>query len=251
MSRIPVALQLWSVRQDCAEDLASTLKAVAEMGYEGVEFAGYHGHDAGELRGILDDLGLAVAGSHLGVGNFLEDRLEGTLEFEEALGNEYLVVPALGSEYRESKEAWLKTAGMFNDISTQVRARGMTFGYHNHRMEFEAIGDEMPMDIFLSNTSPEIIMQLDVGHVCRAGQDPREYLKRYPGRAVTVHLKEYAPDNDKAILGDGQVPWDDVFHLCETVGGTRWYIVEQETYAYPPLECAARCLDALRDMGKL
>jgi len=151
MARIPIAVQLYSVREECAQDLPGTLKAVAEMGYEGVDFAGYH---------------------------------------------------------------------------------------------------ELPWDIFFGATSSEVVMQLDAGNALLGGGDPVDFLERYPGRALTVHLKEYAADNDKALIGEGDVRWEDVFRLCESTGGTEWYIVEQESYAFSPLECIERCLRNLQEMGK-
>ena len=93
-------------------------------------------------------------------------------------------------------------------------------------------------------------MQLDTGNALHGGADPVPFLERYPGRAVTVHLKEYSKGHRKALIGEGDVCWEDVFRLCETVGGTEWYIVEQESYAHPPLECVDRCLRALKAMGK-
>ncbi len=93
-------------------------------------------------------------------------------------------------------------------------------------------------------------MQLDTGNAFHGGADPVPYIERYPGRAITVHLKEFAKTNDKALIGEGDVPWDVVFQLCETIGKTEWYIVEQETYAHPPLECVDKCLQNLRKMGK-
>jgi len=109
---------------------------------------------------------------------------------------------------------------------------------------------ELPWDTFFGNTRENVVMQLDVGNACRGGAEPTEVLQRYPGRAVTVHLKEYSQASPEALIGEGEVRWDDVFRLCETIGGTEWYIVEQESYAYPPLECVDRCLQALRAMGK-
>jgi len=103
MARIPIALQLYSVREECAKDLVGTIKAVAEMGYEGVEFAGYYGRDAKELRGILDDFRLKVAGTHIGINTLLGDELEKTVEFNSILGNKFLIVPGLPEEYRNSK----------------------------------------------------------------------------------------------------------------------------------------------------
>ena len=108
----------------------------------------------------------------------------------------------------------------------------------------------MPWDTFFGNTSPEVVMQMDTGNALHGGGDPVHFLKRYPGRATTVHLKEYSATNDSALIGEGDVDWDELFNTCETIGGTEWYIVEQESYAYPPLECVKRCLENLRRMGK-
>jgi sugar phosphate isomerase/epimerase len=77
-----------------------------------------------------------------------------------------------------------------------------------------------------------------------------DLIKRYPGRALTVHLKEHSATNDKAVIGEGDMKWKQFFKLCETVGGTQWYIVEQESYAYPPVECARKCVQNLRQMLK-
>ena len=93
-------------------------------------------------------------------------------------------------------------------------------------------------------------MQLDFGNALHGGGDPIPYVERYPGRAVTVHLKEFSATNDKALIGEGDVDWERLFTLCETIGATEWYIVEHETYAYPPLECVVRCLQAVRKMGR-
>jgi sugar phosphate isomerase/epimerase len=104
--------------------------------------------------------------------------------------------------------------------------------------------------VFFGNTRPEVVMQIDLGNAIMGGGDPIACLRRYPGRATTVHLKEYSASNEKALICDGDVDWPEVFKLCETSGGTQWYIVEYESDAYPPLESVARCRENLRKMGK-
>ncbi|MGH2352532.1 MAG: sugar phosphate isomerase/epimerase family protein [Chloroflexota bacterium] len=250
MARIPIALQLYSVREDCARDLPGTLKAVAEMGYEGVEFAGYYDRSAQELRAMLDDLGLQVAGTHTGLRTVLDDELPRTIEFNQTLGNRYLVVPGLPPERRGSRQAWLETAALFNDLAEKAQPAGMRVGYHNHAVEFQPLDGEAPWDTFFGHTRQDVIMQLDLGNARHGGADPVPYLEKYAGRATTVHLKDYSATNDQALLGEGDIRWEDVFRLCESVGGTKWYIVEQESYAYPPLECVRRCLEQLRKMGR-
>ncbi len=250
MAKIPIGLQLYSVREDCKQDLPRVLEAVSKMGYVGVEFAGYYDHPAPELRRLLDDNGLVCCGTHTGIPSLLGDELERTMEFNRVLGNPYLVVPGLPPEYRDSRAAWLKTAALFNDISERVRPHDFYTGYHNHYIEFSAMDGELPWDTFFANTKPEVLMQLDTGNALHGGGDPAPFIERYPNRALTVHLKEYSATNDKALIGEGDVDWPAIFSLCESVGATRWYIVEQESYAYPPLECVDKCLQKLRAMGK-
>ncbi|GBC99508.1 Inosose dehydratase [bacterium HR17] len=248
-----IALQLYSVRDDCAKDLAATLQAVAEMGYQGVEFAGYYGRSAHELRKMLDDLGLQVAGTHTALTTLLGDELPRTVEFNQILGNRYLIVPWLPEEYRNSKDAWLRTAELFNELADKVKPAGMFVGYHNHAVEFQATFDGVTgWDLFFGHTRPEVVMQLDTGNAMHGGVSADGILdifRRYPGRAKTVHLKEFSSTNPNALIGEGEVKWREVFELCATVGGTEWFIVEQETYAYPPLECVRRCLQNLKAMG--
>jgi sugar phosphate isomerase/epimerase len=247
---VPVALQLYSIREDCERDLPGTLQAVAEMGYEGVEFAGYYGRSARELHTMLDDLGLAVAGTHISLDTLLGDQLAETVAFNRALGNRFLIVPSLTEERRSSHQAWLETAELFNEIAGKLGKEGMVTGYHNHTIEFAPLDGELPWDTFFGNTRQEVVMQMDLGNALHGGADPIPFLERYPGRAVTVHLKEFSKTNPQALIGAGEVRWEDAFRICETTGGTEWYIVEQESYTYPPLECVDRCLRALRAMGK-
>ena len=251
MVRIPIALQLYSVREDCADDLPGTLQAVAQMGYEGVEFHDYYGYSAQELRKMLDDNGLKCCGKHLSIDRLLGDELMKTVEFSKELDNQFLICSSLPEEYRNSKSAWRESARLFNEISARVRSLDMWVGYHNHRIEFTEMDGELPWDIFFGNTSEEVVIQLDTGHALAGGADPAKLLEQYPGRALTVHLKEYSATNEEALIGEGDIDWEEIFRVCESpVGATQWYIVEQETYPFSPLECAERCLRNLQEMGK-
>ena len=250
MARIPIAVQLYSVRDDCAKDLPGVLEAVADMGYDGVEFAGYHGKSAKELRKMLDDLGLQAAGTHLGLSTLLGDELARTVEFNRILGNRFLIVPGLPEERCNSKKAWKQTAKLFSDLAAKVEPEGMFVGYHNHSIEFAPLEGELPWDTFFSNADPRVVMQLDTGNALHGGGDPVPYVERYPGRALTVHLKEYSKTKKDALIGEGDTDWQRLFDLCESIGDTEWYVVEQETYAFPPMECIAKCLENLEEMGK-
>jgi len=245
---IPVALQLYSVRGDCEADFPATLSAVAKMGYAGVEFAGYYGRSAAELRGMLDDLGLKCAGTHASFPTLMGDELPKTIEFNRVLGNRFLIAPSVPPQYRTSREGWLEAARLMTGASERANAEGAVVGYHNHAIEFQPLDGELPWDTFFANTPKEVVMQVDIGNALHGGGNPVPYIARYPGRALTVHLKEHSASNDRALIGEGDVDWQEVFQLCETTGGTEWYIVEQESYAYPPLECVERCLRNVEKM---
>ncbi|MES2460225.1 MAG: TIM barrel protein [Armatimonadota bacterium] len=165
MTQIPVALQLYSVREDCARDLPEVLKAVAAMGYSGVEFAGYYGFDAAQLKQMLDDLNLKVAGAHVGLDTLLGDKLEESIAFHQTLGNKFLIVPGLAEQHRNSTEAWRKTADTMNGIAAALKPHGLYTGYHNHAIEFKPFteGGELPWDTFFGNTSADVVMQFDTG----------------------------------------------------------------------------------------
>ncbi|MBO3801154.1 MAG: sugar phosphate isomerase/epimerase [Thermoproteota archaeon] len=240
MDRIKIAVQMYSIRDDCAKDFRKALEAVANIGYEGVEFAGFYGWKAEDLKELLDDLGLEVAGAHIGIDTLMGEELKKTIEYHKALGNKNLIVPGLPENMRNSKEAWLKTAKLFNEISKKVSSEGLRVGYHNHTVEFQKFNGETAFDLFFRNTNPEVIMQLDIGHVMRAGLSANEVLeiiKRYPGRLKTIHLKEYSTMDQNALIGEGEIKWKELLKLCETIGKTEWYVIEQEAYKYSPIEC--------------
>ena len=254
MAKIPVGVQLYSVRDDCARDLPGTLQAIAKIGYAGVEFAGYFKYSAKELRKMLDDLGLKCCGAHVQLETLLGDALEPSAVFHQELGNPYLIVPGLAPERCNSRASWLETAALFNQIAQKLAPYGLRTGYHNHSQEFGLldgeVGFDTGFDLFFGYTQKAVIMQMDIGHVVHGGADPLTYLKRYPGRATTIHLQEYAAQNDMAMLGEGDVPLRAILDWCEEGNGVEWLIVEQERYPVPPLEAIAKCLNTLRDMGK-
>jgi sugar phosphate isomerase/epimerase len=248
--KIPIGLQLYSVRKDCEKDFPGTVAAVAKLGYAGVEFAGYYGRTAAEVRKVLDDNGLKCCGTHAQFDTLIGDELAKTVEFNMTIGNKYLICPWIPEERRKSKQDWLDLARLFNDISGKVKPHGMQVGYHNHNFEFTPIDGEKPWDIFFGNTDPSVIMQVDTGNGLGAGQDMIPFLRQYPGRAVTIHLKEFSAKNPNAMIGEGDIDWKEVFSICETTGGTQWYIVEDEKENLPALECVKKNLENLRKMGK-
>jgi sugar phosphate isomerase/epimerase len=245
--KIPVGLQLYSVRDQCKNDLPGTVAAVAKIGYRGVEFAGYHGRSAKELRKLLDDNGLVACGTHTPYESVLGDKLKATVEFNQTIGNKFLIVPWMNET--NSKQVWLDRAKLFNELADQVKADGMWVGYHAHAHDFKEIEGVSAWDLFFGNTKPEVIMQLDTSNCCDGGADPVAVLKKYPGRARSIHIKAHG-GGPEAVIGEDKVNWTEVFAFCETKGNTQWYVVEHES-GKDPLDAVRRCYETLKKMGKV
>jgi len=247
--KVPIAVQLYSVRHECERDFAATLSAVAKMGYDGVEFAGYYDTPAGELRKMLDGLGLKAAGTHIRLDTLEGDQLERTVEFNRIIGNDFLVVPGLPKERTASAEAWAHTAKLLDEIAASVAGEGFWVGCHNHAVEFTDFDGRRAWDI-LYGTTEKVVMQMDTGNALHAGVEPLAFMKKYPARQQSVHLKEHSAADGWVHVGDGDVDWPGVFAFCESAGDTRWYVVEFENEDYPVLESVDKCLKFLRGMGK-
>jgi sugar phosphate isomerase/epimerase len=247
--KIPVGLQLYSVRNECAKDLPAVLKAVSAMGYKGVEFAGYHGRSAADLRKLLDDNGLVCCGTHTALTTIAGDALPATIDYNKTIGNKYLIVPSLPHDKVATAQACKDTAKLLTEQAAKAKEAGMRVGYHAHGGDFKKIDGETVWDLIFSNSGAEVVMQLDTCNCLSGGGDPVPILKKYPGRSVTVHLKEFggAPGS---VIGEGKVAWKDVFETCESIGGTEWYIVEHES-GTAPLDSVKGCFEALKKMGKV
>jgi sugar phosphate isomerase/epimerase len=248
--KIGLGVQLYSVRKECAKDLPGTLNAIGKIGYQAVEFAGYHGRDAKTLRKLLDEAGLKCCGTHTGIETLLGEKLQPTIEFNKTLGNKFLIVPSLSAKYTKTREDWQKTADLFNEISEKARLQGMVAGYHNHDMEFKPLGDELPWDIFFNRAKRDVVIQFDMGNAGHLGVDPRVYLKKFPGRVASVHVKPYSKKNPNALIGEDELVWPEIFELCETTAGVEWYIIEYERENEPPLVSIEKLHKIMCGLGK-
>ncbi len=256
---IPIAVQLYSVREDAAADLAGVLAKVKEMGYDGVEFAGYYDHSAEAVKKMLDDSGLACVGTHSGIDTLLGDEFAASVEFHKTIGNTRPIVPGLPGNYTESADAWKKTADVMNEIAGKLAAEGMKTGYHNHHTEFTAFDNgELPWDIFFGNTVDDVIMQFDTGKAWLGGGEALPFLKKYPGRAVSVHLKPFSPSLStedephagfRPAIGEDETPWTELLATCEATGGTEVYVIEYESDKYPPMEAIDIYLQNLKKIS--
>jgi sugar phosphate isomerase/epimerase len=244
--KIPFGLQLYTLREECKTDLPGMLSAVGKIGFKGVEFAGYQGYSAKDLRKLLDDSGLVACGTHTPYESVLGDKLQETIEFNKVIGNKFLIVPWMTGK---TKQEWLDKATLFNELAEKVKPAGMWIGYHAHAHDFEKFDGESAWDLFFGNTRPEVIMQLDTSNCLEGGANPLEVLKKYPGRARTIHVKANG-GGPEAVVGEDKVPWKEVFAFCEGPGKTDWYVLEHET-SKEPLATVKRSYAALKAMGKV
>jgi sugar phosphate isomerase/epimerase len=251
MAQIPIALQMYTLREETARDFVGTLRKVAEIGYAGVEFAGTGGLTAQELQRLLDDLGLRPAGSHTGLDE-LERNLNAALDFSQAIGNSVIVCPYLPENRRRSADAYRAVAELLNRVGGACREHGLQLCYHNHDFEFQQFDGQYGLDILLGATDRELVeLELDTYWVKKAGEDPVAYIRKYAGRCPLIHLKDMAADEKGSFaeVGEGTMDWPAIFAAAEPAGA-RWYIVEQDTCRRPPLESVAISLRNLRAMGK-
>lgn len=252
--KVPVALELYSLRRTAPDDVPGTLKKVAEMGYEGVEFAGTYNLQAAELRKMIDDVGLKGVSAHVGLHAILGDNFYGTADFYRQLGATMLIVPG-GLEPAIVNDAGnAMTANLFNELAEKAKKEGFQIGFHPHTGDFRKVeGTETPAwQLFLERTSEDVIGQIDIGWCNNSGNDPAEMIARFPGRAKIVHVKSNNNDVAGCCVADAddKVDWQKVFAACENEGGTQWYIVEQEQFKVSELDSARECRENMKKLGR-
>jgi sugar phosphate isomerase/epimerase len=229
--RVPIGLQLWSVRDDCVKDIDATLKSVAAAGFAGVEFTGMYKyeHDGKALRTILDGLGLRAEGVHLSVRALGPSRLAETIAFHKTIGCHLLIV---GGDPRFTDPEGSKVfADEMNIAAAALKKEGLFCGFHNHAEEFAKVKETTYWDLFAQRTSQDVFLQLDVGWAFEAGLDPVALIKRYPGRFKTLHLRGKVAKgvrNKLPIIGQDTLDWPGIISACLDGGGAEWFMVEQE-----------------------
>ncbi|MEN9616415.1 MAG: hypothetical protein RL022_1837 [Chloroflexota bacterium] len=257
MAKIPVAVQIYSVRELYKSDLRATLREVAGMGYEGVDFYGDAPLPARELRAVLDDLGLKCAGWHVSYLKFDPSVIQETIDYHSELGNKYLIVPGLPRDQFKSHDDMKRWAHWFDANAATLAPHGMVTGYHSHDGDHKVIDGHTLWDTLFGATGQNVVMQIDLGNSAHGGVDVVSELRKYPGRATTVHLKPYSPslkaggqDPFGPVIGKDELDWNTILNVCETTAGTAWYIVEYECDALPAMDGIRLCLEGLRHLGR-
>ncbi len=268
-----VGLQLYSVRTDMSKDPLATLKQVAGIGYKYVEHASYmnrkfYNYSPTEFKKVLDDLGLKMISGHTVLGNKawdeathqFTDEWKHTVEDAATVGQEYVISPWLDESYRKDYDGLLRFLDVFNKSGELCKSHGMKFGYHNHNFEFSTTLNNMKLyDIILQHTDPKLVaQQLDIGNMYGAGGRADEIIKQYPGRFELMHVKdeiksaksEMGDGYESTILGAGVVGTKEIADLGRKTGGTRQFIVEQESYQdKTPIEAAKEDYEIMKKWG--
>jgi sugar phosphate isomerase/epimerase len=252
-SSIPVGLELYSVRDSLKRDPEGTIRAVAKMGYQCVEFyAPYYEWteaQAKQMRTLLDDLNVRCYSTHNDGSYFSADKIDHARDLNMILGTKYLVWSY--SDAKGNLDGWKAVADQLNSAADALSSSGLTTGYHNHDAEWKPVEGVRPMDLLAKNTKPQIMLQLDVGTCVEAGADPVAWIRANPGRIRSLHLKDWSSDpakGYKVLFGEGDAKWKDIFAAAESVGGVEYYLIEQEGSRYSEFETAKRCLETYRGM---
>jgi len=243
-----ISVQLWSVKDELKKDFKGTLTKIADMGFDGVEFAGDFGpyqNDAKGLKSFLDGLGLQVSAAHVKFAAFNSENFEQSVAYYKALSTDTLIIPW-------DDRAWdaKEVDSLISDLTalfTKLKAQGFHLGYHNHDQEFNAHKGLTFWDHIAQSTPKDFVLQMDVGWVTLAEKDPVKYINRYAGRTLTTHIKAKLPkavaaktatNGKRPIIGDDVTDWSAVVKADITVGGTKWFVIEQEEYpdGLTPLE---------------
>ena len=249
-SGIPVALQLYTVREEAARDFTGTLKAVAAVGYTAVELGDFGDFTAAALRDVLDGLGLAALASHVGLPD-LRSALDSAIDGCMALGCRYLVCPSQPEEERGNVDAYRRLAAELTTIGQRCRERGLGFAYHNHDFEFERFDGRYGLDVLLEGADAQAVkLELDVYWTCYAGAEPASFLRHLGSRCAILHLKDMTKDDSRtfAEVGEGRLDFPSIFTAAREAG-VEFYVVEQDQCQRPPLESIAISLKNLRSWG--
>lgn len=273
----PVALQLYSVRDAMGEDFAGTIKAVKEMGYDGVEFAGLFGNKPADIKALLDEVGLVPISAHVPYDELAADPEKVIADYAE-IGCKFIAIPYAVPERRPGAELFEDTVDGIRKFSAIGKKYGITFLYHNHDFEFNKVGDVYGLDLLYSKLTPdELQTQLDTCWVNVGGENPAKYVKKYSGRAPVVHLKDFymsgkgkpakmyqligiddgAQDAEEEEAfgfrpcGYGVQNFPEILEACKTAG-TSWVVVEQDQPALgkTPVECAKMSIDYIKEINK-
>lgn len=225
-----IGLQLYTLRDLMAKSVPETLKLAAGIGYREVEFAGYYDHKPEVLRGILDSEGLTAPSAHAPLESLQKD-FEPLIEAAQILGHKYIVVPYLSDEQRGTGiDTYKRLAEQFNILGERCSKAGLKFAYHNHAFEFDKVDGQIPYHVLLEETDPQhVYMELDLYWTAKAGKNPLEYFRKYPGRFPLWHVKDMDDKGDFTDVGRGVIDFPPIFAAAGMAGLEHGFVERDQT----------------------
>jgi sugar phosphate isomerase/epimerase len=248
-TKVPIGLELYSVRDDLTKDLKGTVTAVAKMGYQVVEFYSPYFEwtvdQAKDVRKLLDDLGIRCPSTHNGGTAISAEGIQKAIDLNQIIGSKYIILAGPGRI--SNLDGWKALAERLGAAAEKLRPLGMATGFHNHQLEWKPVDGQRPMDILAKGTPKEVALQLDCGTCVEAGADPVAWIHANPGRIKSTHLKDWGAGEGRGYavaFGEGDVPWKPLLAAAEGAGGVEYHLIEQEVSAPGgALAMAKRCLD--------
>jgi len=245
VGKIGKAVQMYTVRDEAAIDFAGTVRKIAQLGYDGIEFCGYGPGGAEELKKLLAELGIKAVSNHINMANIDQEIADA-----KTLGITYF---ATGSwnEFHAGRTGIEKAVEIWNEAGKKCAEQGIKLCYHNHDWEFIDVDGEKGLDFFYRLTDPKYVFaELDVFWVHRAGNDPAAYVSKYPGRVPVLHVKDASGDEKQpfAEVGHGSLDMPAVFKAAEAAG-TQWFIVEQDRTSRTPFESIEMSVNYMKSQG--
>ncbi len=269
-----VGIQLYSIREEMKKDPLGSLKLLAAMGYKNVEHANYengkfYGYPAKEFKKILKDMGLKMPSGHsvLAAKHWDKNKMDFTADWKQTIedaaiaGQQYVISPWLDESLRKSYDELAGFLDVFNKCGELCKKSGVKFGYHNHDFEFKySLNNKSIYDIILEKTDPALVVQqIDIGNMYSAGGMALDIIKKYPGRFESMHVKDVIKvpqknggeaDYESTILGKGIIPVKEIIDLALKTGGTKVFIIEQESYQNKtPMDCSKADLSVMKGWG--
>jgi sugar phosphate isomerase/epimerase len=227
-----IGVQLYTVRHLLEKDFAGTLESVARIGFHEVEFHDYFGHTPQQVRALLEELGLDAPAAHF-PWQGLNENLDGIIDSARTVGHRYVILAWLPPEDRATVDQIEDLAELCNRWGETCKDAGLQFAYHNHDFEFEPIDDQVPFDILLNATDPDLVeFEIDLFWILKAGEDPLEYFESYPGRFTLCHVKDMTRDQQMADVGAGQIDFAEIFRHAGQAG-LEYYFIEHDEPAEP------------------
>ena len=268
---LPIAVQVYSVRDDAAADLRATLQSIKNMGYDGVEFAGLYGNKPADIKAMCAEIGLTPISAHVPYLDMVKDP-EGVLGDYAEIGCSYVVIPYLTPEYRPGEDKFGEVIENAKMLGEKANALGMTLLYHNHDFEFIKLNGKYALDILYEEVPASLLQtELDTCWVNVGGEVPADYIRKYAGRTPVVHLKDFfgeksddmyeligiqsaAPKRPSGFefrpVGAGLQNFPEILKASEE-SGAKWVIVEQDkpSMGLTAMESIKKSIEYLKSIG--